>query len=123
MKPGQSHRWGVTGFGVPFSRVLFAGGDVTAAQGMTVAERLEAARGSLDEESPHFTLMKEGLGYRNLMNSVMKPQWLQHGALKALKAMPPTELNEQATMSLENQRLSSENRRLMAEVAELRANL
>ena len=127
MQSGQSHRWGCTGNGVSFSRVLFGrSGSVTAGQEMTLPQRLESARVCLDSESAHFTRMQEGLGYRNLMNTDMQPEFLRKGAWKGLvlpplPPPPPAPASSAADVELrtENERLAAENAMLLAKIAQL----
>ena len=128
---GGPVRWGTTGYGVSFSRVLFAGGSVTAAQGQSAADKRAAARLCLDAESPQFRLMESGEGgYRNLMNDDMRPQWHRHGAWRRLRRAAPeqVQMDQQgeggaAQLEAENRRLATENSRLMAELVQLRGKL
>jgi len=102
------HRWGVTGHGVSFSRVLFN------AQALSLDERIKEARAFLDEESPSFQQMKKGMGYRNLMNAKMEDEWNRKNAWKSIPISADGKLPTQV------EQLADENQKLKAQVAELK---
>ena len=125
---GAPMRWGTTGYGVSFSRVLFAGGAVTAAQEQSAEDQCAAARIALDSESPQYRLLASGEGgYRNLMNDDMQPEWLRPDAWRELRAAAPphvpAEGGDAAALAAETSRLAAENSRLKAKLVQLRGKL